>query len=157
MHNLTKANEIYEELKSEGKLIDEMFKVFKEKMPEQFCELMHIIKYGCHIHDEELYNKAVALLVWVDDKGKGARWTKNDIIKLATNIDFNAKKYTEYDFAFSMNKLYALYCNAITEPSYYLKMTKDYLEDPNKIEDPSERAYHYALKQIKHHTERTVV
>ena len=79
MHNLIKADEIYQELKSEGKLVDEMFRIFKEKMPEAYCKLMHLIKSGCHIYDEEMYNEAISHLEWANGKGKGAKWDVDTI------------------------------------------------------------------------------
>ena len=41
-------------------------------------------------------------------------------------------------------------CNVFTEPSYYLKMAKNYLEDPDYCGEASERAYHNAMKRIKY-------
>ena len=97
-----------------------------------------------------MYNEAVSLLEWVENRGHGAKWAVDDIVKLA-NINFDNKEYTKYDYAYIMNALYSDYCNIFTEPSYYLKMAKNYLEDADYWGEASERAYHDAKKRIKYH------
>ena len=96
-----------------------------------------------------MYDKAVMYLKWADDKGAGAKWTVDDIVKIA-DIDFDEKDYYKYDFAYVMNMLYSDYCNIFTETSYYIKMSKNYLEDKDYAGEPDERAYHNAIKRIKY-------
>ena len=56
MYDLKKADAIYEEMREDGKdIVHEVMLVFKDKMPKEYCMLMHLIKYGCHIYDEEMY------------------------------------------------------------------------------------------------------
>ena len=153
MHDLIKAQEIYEYLRQEDPEFDhKMMLCFKKKMPHEFAKLMYEKKYGHHIYDREMYNEGVDTLKWVEDKGKGAKWTYDEVIKLS-NINFGAKKYNECDYAYVVNRLYSLYCNVFTEPSYYLKMAKNYLEDPNYPGDPSERAYHCIAERQKYKEE----
>ena len=72
-------------------------------------------------------------------------------ISCVYGIDFNTKDYSCYDFAYVANMLYSDYCNIFTDATYYIKMAKNYLEDPDYMGDPSERAYHDAIKRIKYH------
>lgn len=112
-------------------------------------------EYGCHIGTEEFYEKAVDLLEWVGDKGEGAKWSVDDIIRLS-GIDFDKKDYTDYDYAYVVNMLYSDYCNVFTDSSYYMKMARNYLEDldPADKQNPSERAYRDAKERIKNYYEK---
>lgn len=99
-----------------------------------------------------MYEKAVDLLEWVGDKGNSARWNVDDIVRLS-GIDFAKKEYTDYDYAYVVNMLYSDYCNIFTDSSYYMKMAKNYLEDPDYCGIASERAYNNAKKRIKYDKE----
>jgi hypothetical protein len=98
-----------------------------------------------------MYNDATELFEWADDKGTGAKWSVEDI-KNVSGIDFNSKDYTLLDFAYTMNMLYSDNCNVFIEPTYYIKMSKNYLEDNDYMGNPSERAYHDAIKRIRYFT-----
>lgn len=148
MYDLTKANEIFEKMSTDDK-VNRVFEIFRDKMPEEFCNLMYIMEYGCHIVTKKLYDHAVSLLVWAKDKGKGEKWSVEKVVELA-NIDFSEVKYYEYDLAYVMNMLYSDYCDIFTDSSYYLKMAKAYLEDPDYMGKADERAYHNAMKRIKY-------
>ncbi len=127
---------------------DKMEDVAYEALEEYECEK----EYGCHIGTEDFYNKAVDLLKWVGDRGKGAKWSVDDAVRLS-GIDFDKKDYTEFDYAYVLNMMYSDNCNATTESSYHLKMAKNYLEDndPADGKDPSERAYRDAKERIKNY------
>lgn len=151
MYDLKKADELYHKKREANPNYDhELVMEWKHDMPEQFAQKMYEDEYGYHIFDLEMYDEAVALLEWVDHRSTGAKWTVEDIVKLA-NINFEEKEYTKYDYAYIMNALYSDYCSVFVEPSYYLKMAKNYLEDPDYWGDASERAYHDAKKRIKYH------
>lgn len=152
MYDLMKADEIYEEMRAEGADIPhELMKLFKDKMPKEYAKLMYMLKYGCHIYSKEMYDEAVHLLKWSDDKGHGAKWDVETIVKLS-NIDFNNVDYYKYDFAYAVNMLYSDYYSALnsSEPSYYIKMAKIYLTDIDYPGNPDERAYHDAEKRINY-------
>ena len=153
MYDLKKADELYHKKRESNPNYDhELVMEWKHDMPQQFAQKMYEDEYGCHIFDLEMYDEAVALLEWVDHRSTGAKWTVEDIVKLA-NINFEEKEYTKYDYAYIMNALYSDYCSVFVEHSYYLKMAKNYLEDPDYWGDASERAYHDAKKRIKYHKE----
>lgn len=137
---------------------EDMMMMFFEKMEDVAYEALEEYEiekeYGCHIGTEEFYEKTVDLLEWAGDKGEGAKWKNiDDIVKLS-GIDFETKDYTEYDYAYVLNMLYSDYCNVFTESGYYLKMAKNYLEDPDYCGVASERAYHNAKKRIKYEKEQ---
>jgi hypothetical protein len=150
MYDLAEAIEIYNEEKAKNPKYDEVIVAeWKEDMPEQFT-MFHLKKrYGCHIVDKSMYEKAVDLFEWVDEKGTGAKWSVSDI-KSASGIDFSTKDYTLLDFAYVMNMLWSDNCNVFTDTSYYLKMSRNYLEDADYMGDASERAYHNAVKRIRY-------
>lgn len=150
MYDLAEAIEIYNEEKAKNPKYDEVIVAeWKEDMPEQFT-MFHLKKrYGCHIVDKSMYEKAVDLFEWVDEKGTGAKWSVSDI-KSVSGIDFSTKDYTLLDFAYVMNMLWSDNCNVFTDTSYYLKMSRNYLEDADYMGDASERAYHNAVKRIRY-------
>lgn len=150
MYDLAEAIEIYNEEKAKNPKYDEVIVAeWQEDMPEQFT-MFHLKKrYGCHIVDKSMYEKAVDLFEWVDEKGTGAKWSVSDI-KAVSGIDFSTKDYTLLDFAYVMNMLWSDNCNIFTDTSYYLKMTRNYLEDADYMGDASERAYHNAIKRIRY-------
>lgn len=148
MYDLQEAIEIYNEEKAKNPKYDEVIVAeWRENMPEQFT-IFHLKKrYGCHIVDKSMYEKAVDLLEWADEKGTGAKWSVNDI-KSVAGIDFSTKEYTLLDFAYTMNMLYSDYCNIFTDANYYIKMARNYLEDSDYMGEASERAYHNAVERI---------
>lgn len=150
MYDLAEAIEIYNEEKAKNPKYDEVIVAeWKEDMPEQFT-MFHLKKrYGCHIVDKSMYEKAVDLFEWVDEKGTGAKWSVSDI-KSASGIDFSTKDYTLLDFAYTMNMLYSDYCNIFTDAAYFIKMARNYLEDADYMGEASERAYHNAVKRIRY-------
>lgn len=146
------VKEKYLELKKEKPNLDyEMVQTFIDDMPEEASILFDKMIYGCHIVDEDMYHKAVNLLNWVADKGKGAKWSTEEIVKLS-GIDFDNKEYYEHDYCYIVNMLYSDNCNIFTEPSYYIKMAKNYLEDTDYYGKADERAYHDATKRIRYFT-----
>jgi len=149
-----KALEKYKKLKAENPELDsEMIMTFIEDMPAEAIMLFDRMEYGCHIVDEDMYNKAVSLLKWANGKGTGAKWSVEDIIKVS-DIDFDSKDYYPMDFAYVMNMMWSDYCHIFTETNYYIQMSKSYLEDADYMGDASERAYKNAKKRIKYYSEK---
>ncbi len=146
MYDIEKANEIFEKMSTEEK-VDKAYKVFRSFMPKQYCELMEMIEYDCHIGTQKLYDKAVSLLKWVDDKGQGEKWSVEKVIEYA-NMDFSQVDYYEYDLAYAMNMFWSDFCNIFTDTSHYLKMAKNYLSDNDYMGEPDKRAYHNAIERL---------
>lgn len=154
MYDLKRADDIYNEMRSDGKdIVNEVIKIFRDKMPKEYCLLMHLIKYGCHIYDEEMYNEAISHLEWANGKGKGAKWDVDTLTKLS-GIDFEKTEFFEYDFAYVANMLWSDYCEIFTDTTYYLKMAKMYLTDPDYPGKADERAYKSAMKRIEYHEKK---
>lgn len=150
MYDLTEAIQIYEEeLRINPEYDHQLVAEWREDMPGSFTRRMLEKRYGCHIVDENMYNMAISLLVWPDEKTVGAKWSVSDI-KSVVGIDFNTKKYTLLDFAYVMNMLWSDYSNIFVETNYYIKMARNYLEDADYMGDASERAYKNALERICH-------
>ena len=154
MNDLEKAIEIYNKRVQENpKYPQEVIDEWRDDMPEQFRDYIFKTEYGCHITSKDFYNEAVDLLEWANGKGKGAKWSVEDI-KSVSGIDFDNKDYYELDFAYVMNMLWSDYCNIFTDTGYYIKMAQNYLEDADYMGDASERAYKNAKKRIKYFTEK---
>lgn len=150
MNDLMKARDIYNKRARENpnypqEVIDE----WRQDMPDQFVDYIYRTEYGCHIVNEEFYEKAVNLLRWADERGSGPKWSMEDIIKLS-EINFDDKDYYPLDYCYVVNMLYSDYCNIFVDPSYYLKMAKNYLEDNDYMGNASERAYKNAKKRIEY-------
>lgn len=147
--DLMKADEIYrQKLKENPQFDHDMVMMFREEMPEEFADVMQVCAYGKHL-DEDIYNKAIGLLENKDGT-TGAKWSV-DSIHEKSGMDFADKDYTLYDYAYVVNMLYSDFSSVFTEPSYYLKMARLYLEDVDYCGDPSERAFHDAKKRIKYY------
>ena len=150
MYDIEKADKIYaEKLMEDPKFAEKLMDKFRDKMPKEFVKTMFEEEYGCHIVDRSIYDEAVSLLEWSENRGSGAKWSVEDILKLA-NIDFSNKNYYEYDYAYIVNMLWSDYGHIFTEPSYFLKMAKAYLEDPDYMGKADERAYKNAIKRIEY-------
>ena len=152
MHDLEKADMIYKEkLKEDPDFAKKLIANFRERMPDEFANTMFEEEYGCHIVNSDMYDEAVSYFKWADDKGRGAKWDVDTILKLS-DIDFDSEKikFYELDYAYVVNMLYSDYCHIFTEPTYYLKMAKAYLMDSDYPGMADERAYHNAIKRINY-------
>ena len=149
--NLEKADKIYDtKMREDPRFADRFIRKFRNNMPEIYAESMYEEEYGCHIGDSSLYEEAVSLLEWSDEKGYGAKWDVDEILK-NSNIDFSKKHYYEYDYAYVVNMLWSDYGHILQEQPYFLKMAKAYLEDPDYMGKADERAYKNAIKRIKYY------
>ena len=151
-----KADEIYQKKLANNPNYDhELVMEWKRDMPYEFSKKMYEEEYGCHIYDEEMYNEAISYLKWANDKGTGAKWDVNTIVKVSEiNFEDESVKFYEYDYAFVVNMLWSDYCHIFTETSYYLKMAKMYLTDPDYPGKADERAYKNAMKRIKYYKDK---
>ena len=146
---MTHAMAKYHELKAKHPDIDhDMVMQFAEDMPDQFETALLEYEYGCHIVSREMYNEAVAHFKNTDGT-KGAKWSIEDV-ENKSGVNFDAKDYTELDYAYIANMLYSDYGNIINS-DVILKMARAYLEDSDYPGCASERAYHNAKKRIKYY------
>lgn len=96
--------------------------------PEQVEQMLDYPNDAEHISSKRKYDELVERIRWEDGNGRGAKWSFDDI-KKNSRIDFNNVDYTEYDYAYLVNMLYAKCCKYISDPSIYLKLAKCLLED----------------------------
>lgn len=141
MYNSSKADEIYRrKLEKDPNFDKKLVEKWKEEMPEEYSKFMYRQEYGNHIGDKNMYDDFVKKLKWANGKGEGAKWDAEELAQ-KSGIDFDEEGYTPYDYAYATNRLYSEYNNVFTEPSYYMKMAKEYLRSKNYPFRPQERAY----------------
>lgn len=117
---------------------DDLVMEFAENMPELYAKKIQYDYWGCHIYDEECYEEEIHKIKAVP------KWSLSDI-KQVSKIDFEAKDYYIYDFAFLMNYYYNLFKHIFTDTAYYIGITKATLENP-LMEKADDTAYHIAKK-----------
>lgn len=138
----------YHEIKEKHPNIDhDMVMMFAEEMPEEFEMAIMEYEYGCHIASKQMYHNAVSYLK-NQDGTEGAHWDV-DTIKAKAAMDFNAKDYTLWDFAYMVNMHYSDYGDKIGTDTLFWMAKRD-LEDKDYYGEPSERAYKDAKKRIKY-------
>lgn len=113
---------------------DKLAEVVKEmyyKAPHDVEFMIEQFAGGEHLTNKEDYEKATKELKWIDNRGQGAKWEIDEILRLAqktANIDFEEVDYTEFEFAYLVNLLYAMFCKVFVEITYYLRMAKAVFE-----------------------------
>ena len=136
----------------------EMKKIIRELEkydPEYVVHMVNHLAKGDHLTTKEDYHHCVEGLEWADKKGAGEKWMFEDIIRKADKIlaiDFDKEEYTEYDFAFVVNMLYAIFCRVFSEELSFFKMAKELL-NYSKINETE----HYGdfFKPIEKHKRKT--
>ena len=138
-YDIHKIKEFHKKLLEENpRYNDELVMEFADNMPELYAKKIQYDYCGCHIYDEECYEEEIRKIKAVP------KWSLSDI-KQVSKIDFEAKDYYIYDFAFLMNYYYNLFKHIFTDTAYYVGITKATLENPlmGKADDT---AYHIAKK-----------
>ena len=149
MYNVDKADRLLKrKLEKDPNFTKKLLEKIKEENPEEFARNMMEEAYGRHIGDPEMYEDAVRNLKWVNRKGNGAKWDKDDLIQ-RSNINFDEEDFTPYDYAYMVNARYADYGNISEDPKYYMQMTKDDLHNDNFPEKGGERAYYDAQRRSR--------
>ena len=130
--------------KNTDKAVDFMMKMYKQD-PETIERMLDMPFDIDHIPNRKKYEELVEKLRWTDG-GRGAKWSFEDIKRLS-KIDFSNVDYTEFDYAYLVNMLYAKCHKYITDPSIYLKLAKSFLEDDDEETKIYQGAY---AKKHKH-------
>lgn len=128
--------------------IVEMFEKVVKYNPEIVEEMLDYPDNAEHIPSRKKYEELISRIKWADGNGRGAKWDF-DTIKRNAKVNFDTVDYTEYDFAYLVNMLYAKCCKYITDPAIYLKFAKCLLED-NDEETKMYRGAEYH-KQRQHY------
>lgn len=149
MHEMIEKIEYLMEKQPE-KVIDFIKETYKHN-PDAVERLMEYVKtnYGGYIPSKKKYEELVERLKWSNGNGRGAKWSFEDIKKNA-RINFDNVDFTEFDYAYLVNMLYAKCCKEFNDPSMFLKLAKCLLEDPDEETKLYKGAYAEKHKHSKH-------
>ena len=125
-----------------AKIIEKVYKY----NPEIIEEMLEYPEDADHIPSRKKYEELIAKVKWADGNGRGAKWSFEDI-KRNSKINFDSVDYTEYDYAYLVNMLYAKCCKHITDPSIFLKLAKCLLEDDDEETKMYRGAEHHRQQQ----------
>lgn len=126
----------------------ELAKHMYRQNPEIVEKMLEYPDDADHISHRRKYDELVERIKWADGNGRGAKWSFEDI-KKNSRIDFSNVDYTEFDYAYLVNMLYAKCNKYISDPSVYLKLAKCLLEDRDEETKIYRGAYHNQ-KRYKH-------
>ena len=130
----------------------ELVKEMYHKAPQDIEYMLEQFSGGEHLTNREDYEKCVKKLKWIDNRGAGAKWQFDDIIRLAEkteHVDFDNVEYTEFEFAYLVNLLYAMFCKVFSDSTYYLKMAKSIFDYSNVSEEQHYGDFFKPMKQQK--------
>lgn len=134
--------------KQPHKMIEFIKHMYKHN-PEAVEKMLSTMKEHGHITSHQKYEELVNKLKWANKMNKGERW-KLEELKRESQVDFKNVDYTEFDFAYLVNMLYAKCCKCFTEKSFYLKLAKCLLED----DDEETKLYKGAYEEKQKHKMR---
>jgi hypothetical protein len=108
-----------------------------KRYPDEVDKMFKHTKIDEHITNKRDYEKAVQHFKWANGRGQGEKWKPEELNRIA-RIDFKDVDYTEYDFAYMVNKLYSKCCKDYPEMSYYIKMVKNIFDNKDENENENE-------------------
>lgn len=120
---------------------EELARVVKQisrEYPETIHHLMCHVAKGDHITNHQEYYECVNHLEHMNHNGHGEKIPLDDAIRMGEKlikIDFKNEEYTEFDYAYMVNLLYAIFCLDFEQVTTFLKMAKrifDYSKLGNK-------------------------
>lgn len=129
--------------------VAEIFEKVYKHHPELLEEMLEYPEDASHIASRKKYEELINKIKWADGNGRGPKWSFEDI-KRNSKINFDHTDYTEYDYAYLVNMLYAKCCKYITDPSIYLKLAKCLLEDDDEETKMYRGAEYHKYKDQKH-------
>ena len=99
--------------------------------PEAVKRMLITFKDDGHIRDKKTYEEIVDCLEHSNKQGYGERWSV-DKIKKSAGINFEETDFSEFDFAYLVNFLYAKCCKYVKDPYMFMKIARGLLEDKHK-------------------------
>ena len=127
--------------------VNDALNMLKETNTDIYENLeMYLYKeiHGCHF-TEWLDEKATSKMI-NEDGSTGAHWTVDQTTSVAKQNNITFDKFNEYDWNYVMNMIYSDYYGAIpNELSYYVKMSKKFLEDKD-AKSGKALTYYLAMK-----------
>ncbi len=113
--------------------------------PEAVKRMLLTFDDNGHIRDKKTYEEIVDCLEWADKQGYGERWNI-DKIKKSSGINFEETDFSEFDYAYLVNFLYAKCCKHVKDPYILLKIARGLLEDKHKQIKLNKGAFHQKHK-----------
>lgn len=144
--------------------ITEKIEYMMEKCPEKVIEfakhmyrhdpqaverMLETFEEDGHITNKRKYDELMEKVKWSNGNGRGERW-KFEEIKKMSKIDFSNVDYTEFDYAYLVNMLYAKCCKEFSDMSLFIKIAKCLLED----KDEETKVYKGAYSNKKKYQQR---
>ena len=99
--------------------------------PDAVRKMLMTYEDNGHIRDKKTYEELVDCLEWSNKQGYGEKWSL-DKIKKSSGVNFEETDFSEFDFAYLVNFLYAKCCKYTQDASVFLKIAKGLLEDKHK-------------------------
>lgn len=119
--------------------------------PEAVERILETFEEDGHITNKRKYDELIDKVKWSNGNGRGERWKFEDIKKIC-KIDFSDVDYTEYDYAYLVNMLYAKCCKEFSDMSLFVKLAKCFLEDKDEETKVYQGAY---ANKRKYHSRDT--
>ncbi len=116
--------------------------------PQAVERMLETFEDDGHIINKRKYDELIEKVKWSNGNGRGERW-KFDEIKKMSKIDFTNVDYTEFDFAYLVNMLYAKCCKEFSDMSLFIKLAKCLLEDKDEETKVYQGAYTHKKKHKK--------
>lgn len=118
-------------LEEEPEKVMEFTKHLYKHNPEAVRKMLLTFDDNGHIRDRQTYDKIVDCLEWSNKQGYGEKWTV-DKIKSSAGINFDETDFSEFDYAYLVNFLYAKCCKYTQDAYVFLKIARGLLEDKHK-------------------------
>lgn len=151
MYDLEKADKIFYDMQQvDPNFSKKLILKFREVMPEQYAEVMHLARWGAHIVSQDLYDKGLQYIC-NNQKEPIQVWSVDEINNVAKKyIKIEEEPFTELDLALMTNILKGDVYPIVKEPEKVLLIAIEFLSDADFPEyDASERAYHWVMCHIK--------
>ncbi len=151
MFDLDKADKIFYEMqKDDPNFAKKLVLQWRDLMPEQYAEVMHLAKWGSHIVSKNLYEKGLEFIC-NNQKEPIQTWTVEEIMNVAKKyINIDEEPYYDYDLSMMTNILKGDIFPIVKEPEKVVLIAIEFLSDADFPEyDASERAYRWVMCHIK--------
>lgn len=151
MFDLEKADKIFQDMQREDpNFAKKLVLQWRDLMPEQYAEVMHLARWGSHIVSKDLYEKGLEFIC-NNQKEPIQTWTVDEIMNVAKNyIKIDDEPYYNYDLAMMTNILKGDVFPIVKDPEKVVLMAIEFLSDDDyPFSDPSERAYKWVECHIK--------
>lgn len=138
-------NEFEEMLEENPDKVMEYMKHLYQHNPEAVRKMLMTYEDNGHIRDKKTYEELVDCLEWSNKQGYGEKWTL-DKIKKSSGINFEETDFSEFDFAYLVNFLFAKCCKYTQDSYIFLKIARGLLEDKHKQMKLNKGSYHQKHK-----------